>query len=127
MHSGNFNKSNSHRYFGVSQIMTEKSKKRLALEASLAEDPRDTFLRYGLAMQCLRDGDTDEGRERLKGLIADHTDESVAAYQQLGQSFAETDELEQARYWLELGVEKARKAGDTHAVAEMSGILDTLV
>jgi hypothetical protein len=78
-------------------------------------------------MQCLRDGDTDEGRERLKSLIADHPAESVAAYQQLGQSFAETDELEQARYWLELGVEKARKAGDSHAAAEMSGILDTLV
>jgi uncharacterized protein HemY len=107
--------------------MSEKSKKRLALEASLAEDPRDTFLLYGLAMQCLRDGDTQEGRERLKALIAEHPEDSIAAYQQLGQSFAETDELEHARYWLELGVEKARKAGDAHAASEMSGLLDTLV
>jgi predicted Zn-dependent protease len=107
--------------------MAEKSAKRAALEASLADDPRDTFLRYGLAMQCLRDGDTDEGRDRLKGLIADHPEESVAAYQQLGQSFAETDELEHARYWLELGVEKANRRGDLHAAAEMQGLLDTLV
>lgn len=107
--------------------MAEKSAKRLALETSLAEDPRDTFLRYGLAMQCLRDGETDEGRQRLKDLIADHPDESVAAYQQLGQSFAETDELEQARYWLELGISKAHMRGDTHAAAEMQGLLDTLV
>lgn len=107
--------------------MAEKSAKRLALEASLADDPRDSFLRYGLAMQCLREGDTEEGRERLKALIADHPDESVASYQQLGQSFAETDELENARYWLELGIEKARRAGDGHAASEMQGLLDTLV
>jgi predicted Zn-dependent protease len=106
--------------------MLEKSKKRLLLEASLAEDPHDSFLRYGLAMQCLRDGDTDEGRNRLKSLISDHPESSVAAYQQLGQSYAETDELEHARYWLVLGIEKARKAGENHAAAEMSGILDTL-
>jgi predicted Zn-dependent protease len=107
--------------------MPEKSAKRLALEASLAEDPRDDFLRYGLAMQCLREGDTAEGRERLKALIADRPDESVPSYQQLGQSFAETDELEHARYWLELGIEKARKHGDMHAAHEMQGLLDTLV
>lgn len=107
--------------------MAEKSAKRVALEASLAEDPRDAFLRYGLAMQCLREGDTDEGRDRLKALIADHPEDSVPSYQQLGQSFAETDELEHARYWLELGIEKARKIGDSHAAAEMQGLLDTLV
>jgi predicted Zn-dependent protease len=107
--------------------MTEKSAKRLALEASLAEDPRDSFLRYGLAMQCLRERATDEGRDRLKALIADHPEESIAAYQQLGQSFAETDELEHARYWLELGIQKARKAGESHAASEMQGLLETLV
>jgi predicted Zn-dependent protease len=107
--------------------MTEKSAKRLALEASLAEDPRDSFLRYGLAMQCLRERATDEGRDRLKALIADHPEESIAAYQQLGQSFAETDELEHARYWLELGIQKARKAGESHTASEMQGLLETLV
>lgn len=107
--------------------MTEKSPKRLALESSLAEDPRDAFLRYGLAMQCLRERDTSEGRDRLKALINDHPEESIAAYQQLGQSFAETDELEHARYWLDLGIQKARKAGDSHAAGEMQGLLDTLV
>lgn len=107
--------------------MAEKSQKRLMLEASLADDPRDAFLRYGLALQCLREGDTEEGRERLKSLIADHPETSIASYQQLGQSFAETDELEHARYWLELGIEKARKSGDSHAASEMSGLLDTLV
>ena len=45
--------------------MAEKSPRRVMLEQSLAEDPCDTFLRYGLAVQCLREGDVEEGRERL--------------------------------------------------------------
>ena len=43
--------------------MAEKSPRRQMLEQSLAEDPGDTFLRYGLAMQCLREGDVEEGRD----------------------------------------------------------------
>ena len=107
--------------------MAEKSSKRLALEASLAEDPNDTFLRYGLAMQCLREGDTQEGRDRLKALIADHPAESIPAYQQLGQSYAESDEIDDARHWLVLGITRARSTGDSHAAGEMQGLLDTLV
>ena len=67
--------------------MAEKSRRRLMLEQSLAEDPADCFLRYGLAIQCLREGDVEEGRGRLEALIADHPDDQVAAYQQLGQSY----------------------------------------
>ncbi len=77
--------------------MADKSAKRTMLEASLAEDPDDPFLRYGLALQCLRDGDVDEGRTRLKALIADRPDDQVAAYQQLGQSYMDEGELEAAR------------------------------
>ena len=44
--------------------MAEKSPRRLKLEESLSEDPSDAFLRYGLALQCLREGDVDEGRRR---------------------------------------------------------------
>lgn len=106
--------------------MAEKSPKRLKLEQSLAEDPTDTFLRYGLALQCLREGDTEEGRSRLKSLIADHPEDQVAAYQQLGQSFAESGEPEAAAEALEAGVLRAKARGDWHAAAEMEGILASL-
>ena len=96
------------------------------LEQSLAEDPGDTFLRYGLAVQCLREGDVDEGRTRLRALIADHPDDQVPAYQQLGQSFAETGETDAARETLTAGIAIAQKRGDWHAAAEMEQILDTL-
>jgi predicted Zn-dependent protease len=103
--------------------MAEKSPRRLKLEASLAQDPADPFLRYGLAMQCLRDGDVAEGRQRLLALIADHPDDQVAAYQQLGQSYLDEGQTEQARAILTTGIAKARARGDWHAAAEMEGLL----
>jgi predicted Zn-dependent protease len=103
--------------------MAEKSPRRLKLEASLAEDPGDTFLRYGLALQCLREGDVGEGRSRLEALIADHPDDQVAAYQQLGQSYLETGEVNAAVGVLRTGIAKAVARGDAHAAAEMEGLL----
>ncbi|MDG3007137.1 tetratricopeptide repeat protein [Paludisphaera mucosa] len=106
--------------------MAEKSPRRLKLEESLRDDPTDAFLRYGLAVQCLREGDVEEGRERLKALIADRPDDEVAAYQQLGQSYAETEEFAAAAATLRTGVAKALARGDQHAAAEMGGLLDSL-
>jgi Tfp pilus assembly protein PilF len=103
--------------------MAEKSSRRLKLEASLAEDPSDTFLRYGLAVQCLRDGDIAEGRQRLRDLIADHRQDQVAAHQQLGQSYMESGETDEARAMLQSGITLARARGDWHAASEMEGLL----
>lgn len=103
--------------------MAEKSEKRRKLEASLAEDPTDRFLRYGVAVQCLREGDTEEGRQRLLALIADDPADSVAAYQQLGQSYLETEETEPAAEMFRTGIRHARTRGDWHAAAEMQGLL----
>ena len=94
------------------------------LESSLAEDPADAFLRYGLAVQCLREGDVKEGRQRLLALIADHPNDTVAAHQQLGQSYLEAEEMEEARAILEKGIALANKRGDWHAASEMQGFLD---
>ena len=106
--------------------MPEKSPRRLMLEASLAEDPADSFLRYGLAVQCLRDGDTAEGRERLQSLIGDNPTDQVAAHQMLGQSYLESGEADQARAILEAGIALAGKRGDWHASSEMEGLLAQL-
>ncbi|MFO0889169.1 MAG: hypothetical protein U0790_08520 [Isosphaeraceae bacterium] len=106
--------------------MTEKSARRLMLEESLAADPADTFLRYGLAMQCLREGDLEEGRSRLKALIADHPDDQVAAFQQLGQSYADTGETGEAIAMLRAGIALAERRGDRHAAAEMGELLSSL-
>jgi thioredoxin-like negative regulator of GroEL len=106
--------------------MTDKSPRRQKLEQSLAEDPQDTFLRYGLAVQCLREGDLVEGRNRLRLLIADHPDDQIAAYQQLGQSYVEARESDEALATLEAGIAKAQARGDWHAAAEMRQLLESL-
>jgi thioredoxin-like negative regulator of GroEL len=106
--------------------MAGKSPRRQKLEEHLAEDPADTFLRYGLAMQCLSEGDLEEGRKRLKSLIADHPEDQIAAYQQLGQSFAESGETDAAIAALEEGIARARARNQSHAAAEMQELLDSL-
>src|SRR3954454_7594919 len=104
---------------GEGDAMAEKSPRRLKLEQSLAADPGDTFLRYGLALQCLREGDIEEGRSRLIALIADHPEDQVEADQQLGQAYLEAGELHAAGETLRAGIARARTRGDWHAAAEM--------
>jgi predicted Zn-dependent protease len=106
--------------------MAEKSGRRRMMEESLAADPHDTFLRYGLAMLCLREGDLTEGRERLRALIADHPTDQVAAHQQLAQSYLESEQCEEAQRVLEAGIALALKVGDQHAAMEMQGLLETM-
>ena len=106
--------------------MAEKSPRRVLLEERLADDPSDAFLRYGLAVQCLREGDLDEGRARLQALIADVADE-VAACQQLGQSYLETGEIAEAIAAFRMGIARARARGDLHAASEMDGLLSMLL
>ena len=103
--------------------MAEKSRRRVMLEQRLAEDPSDTFLGYGLADQCLRDGDVEEGREQLRALIAEHPDDQIAAYQQLGQSYLESGEEGLAVEALRAGIDRARARGDWHAAAKMEDLL----
>jgi thioredoxin-like negative regulator of GroEL len=104
--------------------MPTKSERRIKLEQSLAEDPADTFLRYGLALQCLREGDVQEGRDQLHALIADHPNDQVAAHQQLGQSYLDSGECDSARAILEAGISLANRLGDWHASAEMQQLLE---
>lgn len=103
--------------------MGGKSARRLQLERSLAEEPDDPFLRYGLALQCLREGDVAEGRAGLLALITDRPDEEIAAYHQLGQSYLDEGDADRAREILRTGIAKAQQKGNWHAAAEMEGLL----
>src|SRR5262249_33102178 len=107
-------------------LMPGKTSRRLMLRRGLAEDPGDALLRYGIAMQCPPEGDIEEGRQRLRSLIEDDPDRQVAAYQQLGQSYADAGETEVAATILRAGVAKAQAAGDWHAAAEMQQVIDSL-
>lgn len=106
--------------------MTEKSPRRLKLEQALREDPSDTFLRYGLALQCLREADVEEGRALLIALVADHPDDQVAAFQQLGQSFMDENKVQPARHYFQQGIALAERLRDAKAEGEMRNFLSQL-
>ncbi len=103
-----------------------KTPRRLKLEESLAGDPDDSFLQYGLAIQCLREGDLEEGRRMLRVLIEREPDDQIAAYQQLGQSYMDEGENQLARETFLAGIAKADAKGDIKAANEMRGFLELL-
>src|SRR4051812_35595696 len=94
------------------------------IEAMLAEDPDDAFLRYGLAMEHASAGDDAACVEVLRDLIARTAGKApyVPAYLQAGQALARLDRVTEACNVLREGVQVASKVGDTHAQGEMQGL-----
>jgi len=99
--------------------------RRAQLEKLLAAEPHDPFLRYGLAMTCVSDGDTDVACAHFQQLLAEHPD-YVAAYFQLAQLLARQGDGDQAKPLLRSGISLALRTGDRHAAEEMTAFLDTL-
>jgi hypothetical protein len=97
------------------------------IEAMLAEDPDDAFLRYRLAMEHASAGDDAACVAVLRDLIArTATQPYVPAFLQAGQALVRLDRTAEAVAVLREGVEAARKAGDTHAQGEMQGLIDSI-
>ena len=99
--------------------------RRAQLEQFLAAEPHDPFLRYGLAMTCAADGDTDVAQQHFQQLITEHPD-YVAGYFQWAQLLARFDEVEPAKTLLTNGIAVARRISDSHAAGEMTEFLGSL-
>ena len=99
--------------------------RREKIEALLAEEPDDTFLRYSLAMELDKEGDHEASLARLQEL---HTLDPpyIPAFFMAGQQLAKLNRLEESRSALREGIEQARAQGDRHAAGEMSEFLATL-
>lgn len=104
--------------------MPARSRKE-QLEAMLAEEPNDPFLRYGLAMEHVSGGDDRTAVECFRDLLAVAAD-YVPAYLQGGQALARLNRPAEARELWTRGVAVARQKGDAHAADEMSGMIATL-
>lgn len=104
--------------------MAGRSRKE-QLEEMLAEDPKDSFLRYGLAMEYASAGEDEEASRRLLELIEEDSG-YLAAYLQAGQVLLRLGQDEEARRILQKGIAEATRVGDSHAAGEMSGLLATL-
>jgi predicted Zn-dependent protease len=99
--------------------------RRQRLEAMLADDPRDTFLRYGLALELEKEGDHPASLARLRELMADQPP-YVPAFFRTGQQLASLGRADEARSALRDGIEHARHQGNLHAAGEMAELLASL-
>lgn len=100
--------------------------KRLAfLEKLTREGSEDPMAWYGLAMEYRKLERWDEALQTFTTLRARKPD-YVAMYLMCGQMLEGVGRTDEAREWLEAGVEAARAKGDGHALSELEAALATL-
>jgi predicted Zn-dependent protease len=99
--------------------------RRSRIEAMLAQEPADTFLRYSLAMELDKEGDHDRSLAGLRELQSD-SPPYVPAFFMAAQQLVALNRIAEAREALRHGIEEARTQGNTHAAGEMSELLATL-
>jgi hypothetical protein len=99
--------------------------RREQIEALLIDEPRDTFLRYALAMELVSEKNVPQALQVFAELQADNPP-YVPAFFMAGQQLAKLGQIDQARTVLREGIEQARTQGDGHAAGEMSQFLASL-
>ena len=99
--------------------------RREEIEAMLADEPSDIFLRYSLAMELDKEGVHNASLEKLAELTRDQPP-YVPAFFMAGQQLVRLDRVGEARTILRDGIEAARQQNDTHAAGEMSEFLSSL-
>ena len=93
--------------------------RREKIEAMLAEDPGDTFLRYSLAMELDKEGDHTSSLAKLAELSRDDPP-YVPAFFMAGQQLVRLGRIEEARSILSDGIAAAQAQGDAHAAGEIT-------
>ncbi|MCC6362558.1 MAG: tetratricopeptide repeat protein [Bryobacterales bacterium] len=102
------------------------SQERLdALNALLAQNPDNSFVRYGLAQTLLSAGQLEQAAATFLELIQRHHDYS-AAYFHGGQTLEKLGRLDEARRVYEEGIVVCGRTGDLHTKSEIQGALDLL-
>ena len=99
--------------------------RREKIEAMLIDEPRDTFLRYSLAMELEKEGDHDASLAKFNELTRDEPP-YVPAFFMAAQQLAKLNRVNEARTYLRDGIEAARTQGNAHAAGEMSEFLASL-
>lgn len=95
------------------------------IQEMLTEDPRDTFLRYALAMEFKSEGASDSALELFSDLMQDDPP-YVPAFFMAGQELAGLSRIDEAQETLEQGIAHARQQGELHAAGEMTEFLNSL-
>ncbi len=95
------------------------------IQAMLAEETGDTFLRYSLAMEQEKVGEHDASDAGLRDLRQDDPP-YIPAFFMAAQHLAKRGRIDEARSILRDGIEQARRQTDTHAASEMGEFLAEL-
>ena len=99
--------------------------RRQKIEAMLAEDPGDVFLRYSLALELEKEGAHDASLARLRELMSD-APPYVPAFHMAARQLVGLERTSEARAALRDGIEEARRQADPHAAGEMAELLSSL-
>jgi predicted Zn-dependent protease len=99
--------------------------RRSRIEAMLADEPNDTFLRYSLAMELEKENEHELSLQKLAELQRD-APPYVPAFFMAAQQLVKLSKIGEARTALREGIEEARRQGNSHAAGEMSELLASL-
>lgn len=99
--------------------------RRGRLEAMLAEKPGDQLLRYMLAMELDKAGESSGGLEIFRSLMTD-SPPYVPAFLMAGQLLMRLDRTADAADCFRNGIAAANSQGNAHAAGEMSGFLQQI-
>ena len=95
------------------------------LQEVLAQNPKDTFARYGLAMEYVNRGDTSTALSEFTTLLEANPD-YAPGYQMAAQTLMKAGRVEEARKMLQDGIACAIRIRNQHARSEMEAMLDEL-
>jgi thioredoxin-like negative regulator of GroEL len=100
----------------------QKKTRRQMLEQFVSRKPDDAFARYGLAMECMNNGDPATAEEHFRALLQRNT-RYVPAYLIYAQLLVRESRGAEAKKILLSGMEVASQEGDQHARSEMESLL----
>lgn len=109
----------------VTMTQPQKKSRRQMLEEIVAAKPNDSFARYGLALECVKEGDAAAADQHFQALLS-ATPDYVPGYLMYGQFLATAGRTEEARGRLRSGIAMAERVGDQHARSEMETALGEL-
>jgi predicted Zn-dependent protease len=95
------------------------------LKEILEMDPKNSFARYGVAMELAARGETEAALQEFTTLLGNDPD-YTAAYFMSAQTQATAGRTADAMERLKGGISCAARSGNRHAMSEMQAMLDEL-
>jgi len=96
-----------------------------ALRALLEQDSKNSFVRYGLALDHANSGDLEGAVAEFRTLIANDPN-YCAAYFHGGQTLEKLGQLPAAAELYRAGIDATNRTGDTHTRSELEGALSMI-